>query len=331
LANFITALNRQKCLSNQMIYDKVWVLNPDARDDQTVWLSGEIETKETLVDESFRLTIKAAKGRHFETITMDSDAQGELSGVQRRNDDGQVIEDLIRLTHLHEPAILHALVERFYSELIYTYTGPILIAVNPFQPLDLYTDAILESYYEGGVARSQGFETAALPPHVYAVAADTYQDMSLRLARARSVRLPQGPVRADSAVSQSILISGESGSGKTVSTKHCLEYLTTVGQAAGDRSKGLKLASMQRDIDSNKIVQSNPILEAFGNARTLRNDNSSRFGKLVQIYFDGFGEILGGGISSYLLEKVSFCTEMVLLTVVPSRTTTVIECSIYLA
>jgi myosin-5 len=286
-----------------MMHDKVWVLNPDSSDDQLVWLAGEIETKETLGGDSFRLTIKAVKGRRVETIAVASDAHGEVGSVQRRNEEGQVVEDLIRLTHLHEPAILHALVERFHGELIYTYTGPVLIAVNPFQPLDLYTDAILESYYEGGIVRSQGFEMAPMPPHVYAVAADAYQDMSLRLARSRSAR-PRGVIRGEDAVSQSILISGESGSGKTVSTKHCLEYLTTVGQAAGDRSKGLKLAAMQRDIDSNKIVQSNPILEAFGNARTLRNDNSSRFGKLVQIHFDGVGEILGGGISSYLLEKV---------------------------
>jgi len=290
---------------------KVWVRNPTTSDDE-VWLAGEIVSKESKSEDSFLLEVQAIKGREeLPMLRIPWDANGDVSTeLMKRNADDQVAEDLIRLTHLNEPAILHALVERFQHKLIYTYTGPILIAVNPFQALNLYTDDMLEKYYEGGVARAQGFEVAPMPPHVYAIAASAYQDMALRLARQNAVlgtgkprRASSSGVTADTAVSQSILISGESGSGKTVSTKHCLEYLTTVGQAAADRSKGLKLAAMQRDIDSNKIVQSNPILEAFGNARTLRNDNSSRFGKLVQMHFGGVGEILGGGISSYLLEK----------------------------
>jgi len=307
----------------------VWVLNPDSQDDEVVWLPGEITNKEVQSSHSFNVKIKALERVH-EQLTVVSE-NGELPHVHLRKD-GEDVEDLIRLTFLHEPAILHTLQMRFEKSLIYTYTGPILIAVNPFQILDLYTDDILQAHYESGVARSQGFESPPLPPHVYAIAANAYQDMSLRLAKLRASRkgnpvkdrkpaaLPSMYARSASsaseskpedAISQSILISGESGSGKTVSTKHCLEYLTTVGRAADDRSKGLKLAAMQRDTGSNKIVQSNPILEAFGNACTLRNDNSSRFGKLVQLHFGIEGGILGGSISSYLLEKVRITRQTV--------------------
>ena len=299
----------------------VWAKNPDVTDEEFVWLSGEITAVEPLFGKSLVLDIKA-RGRQWLKLRETSDEKGEFTTVMRRNDEDETVDDLIRLTHLHEASIMHALVERFDRSLIYTYTGPILIAVNPFQYLDLYTDDILEAYYNGGLNRAQGLEVVSMEPHVYAIAANAYQDMVQRLERARASGgagargRPARPVGGGSMgggggaglgpggpgafCSQSILISGESGSGKTVSTKHCLEYLTTVGQAAGDRSAGLRAAAMNRDIDSNKIVQSNPILEAFGNARTVRNDNSSRFGKLVEMHFGRHGELLGGSISSYV-------------------------------
>ena len=299
----------------------VWAKNPDKDDDEYEWFPGEVLKKYPYIGTSFQYDVKV-RGRSHEIITFTSDTDGSVPTLMMRNDEDESAEDLIKLTHLHEPAILHALVERFDRSLIYTYTGPILIAVNPFQYLDLYTDDILEAYYEGGIVRAQGFESLPMEPHVYAIAANAYQDMVQRLERGRgprgtsekivprstALRDKQAPSQMPTSSSQSILISGESGSGKTVSTKHCLEYLTTVGEAARDRSTGLKAAAMNRDIDSNKVVQSNPILEAFGNAKTVRNDNSSRFGKLVQMYFGRKSELLGGNISAYLLEKVRLPT-----------------------
>lgn len=188
-------------------------------------------------------------------------------------------EDLINLPYLHEPAILCCLQERYAKSDIYTYTGPILIAVNPFKKVDLYTTQILEIYYNTGLLRSQGIETPnKLAPHVYAVADAAYRNMMSGIHASGSSNAAN--------LNQSILISGESGAGndttfcmrllslivfvgKTESTKIVLRYLTTVGNSSG----GLELA--QGSV-MDKILQSNPILEAFGNAKTIRNDNSSR-------------------------------------------------------
>jgi len=255
----------------------VWILNPDQDDDQ-VWLPGAVAAK-TPTSTGFELQIEVQHTDHHghtsrDFVTVQSPDGGETDKCKRRNDDSLgLVQDLIQLPHLHEPAILHALVERFDAGFIYTYTGPILIAVNPFQRLQLYTEEILESYYNAGILRSQGIETASMAPHVYAIASAAYQDMMLRIR----AKLSGDYSGSRGALSQSILISGESGAGKTVSTKVCLEYLTTVGKSAE--------ASEANSVVMERILQSNPILEAFGNARTIRNDNSSRFGKLMETWF----------------------------------------------
>lgn len=191
--------------------------------------------------------------------------------------------DLITLPHLHEPAILHAVSERFFRGKIYTWTGPVLIAVNPFQRLPLYTDEILNSYRSAGLFKSQGMgnPTEDLDPHVFAVADRSYRQMM-----------------AEGRKSQSILISGESGAGKTESTKIVMSYLTTLGGMGMEQEKEGELSVMER------VLQSNPVLEAFGNARTLRNDNSSRFGKFIELGFSRAGHLLGAKVQTYLLEKV---------------------------
>ena len=200
--------------------------------------------------------------------------------------------DLISLPHLHEPAILHSLSDRFFRGKIYTWTGPVLIAVNPFQRLPLYTDEILEIYRRDGLLRAQGMQSGSsdLEPHVFAIADRSYRQMM-----------------SEERKSQAILISGESGAGKTESTKIVMLYLTTLGSAGSgtsevvDTSKADKageLSIMQR------VLQSNPVLEAFGNARTLRNDNSSRFGKFIELGFSRAGHLLGARVQTYLLEKV---------------------------
>jgi myosin V len=166
-----------------------------------------------------------------------------------------------------------------------------LIALNPFKSVPLYSPHILESYYNYGLLKSQGIDGCRpLPPHVYAVADAAYRDMMRVVSQNLTGKSP-------AAVNQTILISGESGAGKTESTKIVLRYLTTVGSSSGSSSF---LTGSVMD----KVLQSNPILESFGNARTLRNDNSSRFGKFIELHFSKRGHLIGGTIRTYLLERV---------------------------
>lgn len=177
------------------------------------------------------------------------------------------VSDLTRLSFLNNPSILHNLRERHASDLIYTHAGPVLIAVNPFQRVDLYT-AEQVSHYVGrpssGTA-SQGYE-----PHIFLTADVAFKQM------------------VDTGKSQSILITGESGAGKTETTKFVMKYLAGLAGGTGMEDR---------------ILETNPILEAFGNAKTLHNNNSSRFGKLIEIYFNEFHSITGALIKTYLLEK----------------------------
>jgi myosin-5 len=220
--------------------------------------------------------------RKFEGIELANTPLSDADKVEGRDN------DLIALPHLHEPAILHSLSDRFFRGKIYTWTGPVLIAVNPFQRLQLYGTEILESYRRDGLLKAQGMQSGQdLEPHIFAIADRSYRQMM-----------------SESRRSQSILISGESGAGKTESTKIVMLYLTTLGagnnEAVQDETNGSngELSVMQ------KVLQSNPVLEAFGNARTLRNDNSSRFGKFIELGFSRAGHLMGAKVQTYLLEKV---------------------------
>ncbi|KAK3027503.1 hypothetical protein RJ639_040218, partial [Escallonia herrerae] len=178
------------------------------------------------------------------------------------------VDDMTKLTYLNEPGVLDNLKKRYALNEIYTYTGSILIAVNPFTKLPhLYNVHMMEQY--------KGAPFGDLSPHVFAVADASYRAM-----------MSEGQ-------SQSILVSGESGAGKTETTKLIMQYLTYVGGRA---------ASDDRTVEQ-QVLESNPLLEAFGNARTVRNDNSSRFGKFVEIQFDANGRISGAAIRTYLLER----------------------------
>ena len=189
--------------------------------------------------------------------------------------------DLAQLVHLSEPCLLHTLGCRYSEGAIYTYTGTILIALNPWRELSLYSEEQLACYRDQPLG--------ALPPHLFAIADLAYTGMRQE--------------RDD----QTILVSGESGAGKTESTRRLLEYLVAAssrqlaagGGGGGGGSGGLAAAGhLQR-----KLLQANPLLETLGNAKTLRNDNSSRFGKFIQVYFDAGGGIAGGAVRTYLLEK----------------------------
>ncbi|CAD7956287.1 unnamed protein product [Amoebophrya sp. A120] len=194
------------------------------------------------------------------------------------------LDDLTQLTHLHEPAVLHSLQMRFDIDKIYTFTGPILIAVNPFKTIaDLYSLKSLKSYIQNAATSGQVPEKDQQQnkPHVYATAAASFKGL------------------CEGNKSQTILISGESGAGKTETTKFVMKFLALAG--AGESG----VSDVER-----QVLESNPLLEAFGNARTLRNDNSSRFGKFIELQFkpeqsaNKNYRLCGARIHTYLLEKV---------------------------
>ncbi|OPJ67397.1 unconventional myosin-Vb-like [Patagioenas fasciata monilis] len=174
-------------------------------------------------------------------------------------------DDLVALSHLHEPAVLHSLRRRFLeANTIYTYCGIILVAINPYKPLPIYEEEVICAY--------SGREMGDMDPHIFALAEEAYKQM---------VRFGKN---------QSLIISGESGAGKTASAKYAMRYFTTVGGCLGD-------SSMEE-----KVLASSPLMEAFGNAKTARNDNSSRFGKYIEIGFSQ-AHVTGATIKTYLLEK----------------------------
>jgi len=274
---------------------RVWVSAPETED---AWILSEVKTRTETDLNMFQVSDPSnifVRARIHESLEDGSEVQElKYEGVKLANNllsDAEKAEgkddDMITLPHLHEPAILHAIGGRFVEGKIYTWTGPVLIAVNPFERLNLYTDPILNQYRQEGLLRSQGMNQSGsgLGPHIYAIADLSYRQM-------------MAPERK----SQAILISGESGAGKTESTKIVMRYLTTLGSAS--------IGSDDKKVDDgeisimDRVLQSNPILEAFGNAKTLRNDNSSRFGKFIELGFSRGGQLLGAKIQTYLLEKV---------------------------
>ncbi|XP_067339483.1 unconventional myosin-Vb isoform X1 [Channa argus] len=184
-----------------------------------------------------------------------------------RNPDILVGEnDLTALSYLHEPAVLHNLKVRFLeSNNIYTYCGIVLVAINPYEQLQIYGEEVINAY--------SGQNMGDMDPHIFAVAEEAYKQM------ARDER------------NQSIIVSGESGAGKTVSAKYAMRYFATVGGSSNDTNV------------EEKVMASSPIMEAIGNAKTTRNDNSSRFGKYIQIGFSRNYHIIGANMRTYLLEK----------------------------
>ena len=228
-------------------------------------------------------------------IVANKDAEVDALKLMNNAEDSEV-ENLINLPFLHEPAILYCLELRYFRSQIYTYTGPILIAVNPFKKVDLYTDQLLAKYYNSGLFKAQGMSEVGppLPPHPYAIADNAYRLMM--------GAIQSGFGSAANVSDQSILISGESGAGKTESTKIVLRYLTTVA------SETLQFHAHEGTV-MDKVLKSNPILEALGNAKTIRNDNSSRFGKFIELNFDKRGHLIGGFIRTYLLEKIRLTSQ----------------------
>nr|XP_033818887.1 myosin-7B [Geotrypetes seraphini]XP_033818888.1 myosin-7B [Geotrypetes seraphini] len=189
-----------------------------------------------------------------------------------------MIEDMAMLTHLNEASVLSNLRRRYSNWMIYTYSGLFCVTVNPYKWLPVYTAPVVAAY--------KGKRRSEAPPHIYSIADNAYNDM----VRNRE--------------NQSMLITGESGAGKTVNTKRVIQYFAIVA-ALGDGmgKKGQEIATKTGGTLEDQIIEANPAMEAFGNAKTLRNDNSSRFGKFIRIHFGTTGKLSSADIDIYLLEK----------------------------
>ncbi|GLU07844.1 hypothetical protein SLE2022_247840 [Rubroshorea leprosula] len=233
----------------------VWVEDPDE-----AWVDGEVlevnsEDIKVLCSSGKTVVVKASN-------VYPKDAEAPPCGV----------DDMTKLAYLHEPGVLENLRSRYDINEIYTYTGNILIAVNPFRKLPHLYDSHMMAQYKGTAF-------GELSPHPFAVADAAYRQM------------------INEGISQSILVSGESGAGKTESTKLLMRYLAYMGGRAVAEGRTVE----------QQVLESNPVLEAFGNAKTVRNNNSSRFGKFVEIQFDQSGRISGAAIRTYLLERSRVC------------------------
>ncbi|XP_078392378.1 myosin-7-like [Cetorhinus maximus] len=182
----------------------------------------------------------------------------------------ELVEDIAMLTHLNEASVLHNLKQRYSNWMIYTYSGLFCVAVNPYKWLPVYTPTVVMAYKR----KRKG----DAPPHIYSIADSAYFEM------------------LGNRENQSMLITGESGAGKTVNTKRVIQYFAII--AAQGETSVKKTGNLE-----DQIIEANPAMEAFGNAKTVRNDNSSRFGKYIRIHFGHTGKLSSADINTYLLEK----------------------------
>ncbi|XP_030632394.1 myosin heavy chain, fast skeletal muscle-like [Chanos chanos] len=185
------------------------------------------------------------------------------------------IEDMAMMTHLSEPTVLYNLKERYAAWMIYTYSGLFCVTVNPYKWLPVYDSAVVTAY--------RGKKRVEAPPHIFSISDNAYQFM------------------LTDRENQSILITGESGAGKTVNTKRVIQYFATI--AVSGQKKAEPVAGKMQGSLEDQIIAANPLLEAYGNAKTVRNDNSSRFGKFIRIHFGTTGKLASADIETYLLEK----------------------------
>ncbi|XP_053713697.1 unconventional myosin-Vb [Synchiropus splendidus] len=233
----------------------VWIPDPDS-----VWVSAQILRDYSPAENHLELQVSDGTEVQYPVGSLT-----ELPPLGNP-DISEGENDLTALSFLHEPAILHNLRVRFVDYCsIYTYCGIVLVAINPYDELPIYGQEVIDAY--------SGQDMTDMEPHIFSVAEEAYRTMSREEKN------------------QSIIISGESGSGKTVSAKFTMRYFAAVGGAA------------QQTSVEERVLASNPIMESIGNAKTTRNDNSSRFGKYIEIGFGSKGDIIGANMRTYLLEK----------------------------
>ncbi|XP_014480426.1 PREDICTED: myosin heavy chain, muscle isoform X8 [Dinoponera quadriceps] len=192
-------------------------------------------------------------------------------------------EDMSNLTYLNDASVLHNLKQRYYAKLIYTYSGLFCVAINPYKRFPVYTQRCAKLY--------RGKRRSEVPPHIFAISDGAYVNM------------------LTNSENQSMLITGESGAGKTENTKKVIAYFATVGASTSKKEQD---PNQKKGSLEDQVVQTNPVLEAFGNAKTVRNDNSSRFGKFIRIHFGPSGKLAGADIETYLLEKARVISQQTL-------------------
>ncbi|CEP64005.1 myosin family protein LALA0_S09e07470g [Lachancea lanzarotensis] len=262
-------------------------------DKQEGWVGAEVSKLSNLDDGKYCLTLALENGENveIETSSLSEDHSNNNPNGNAGDKNAlpllrnppilEAIEDLTSLSYLNEPAVLHAIKTRYGQLNIYTYSGIVLIATNPFDRVEqLYSQDMIQAY--------AGRRRGELEPHLFAIAEEAYRLMK------------------NDKQNQTIVVSGESGAGKTVSAKYIMRYFASVEQAAKRDSAVLSEQSDHRHEMSEterRILATNPIMEAFGNAKTTRNDNSSRFGKYLEILFNSDTAIIGARIRTYLLER----------------------------
>jgi myosin heavy chain 6/7 len=230
-----------------------------------------------------RATIESTKGDDV-TVNVDGGETKTLKKdlVQQVNPPKfEKIEDMANMTYLNEASVLHGLRSRYCSGYIYTYSGLFCVVINPYRRLPIYSKNVVDKY--------RGKRRTEMPPHLFSIADNAYAAMLVDREN------------------QSMLITGESGAGKTENTKKVISYFALV--AAASKKEGEEEVKQKGTLED-AIVQANPVLEAYGNAKTVRNNNSSRFGKFVRIHFGTNGKIAGADIESYLLEKSRITYQM---------------------
>ncbi|XP_067472113.1 myosin heavy chain, fast skeletal muscle-like [Thunnus thynnus] len=231
-------------------------------DTRELYIKGVIQQRE-----GGQVTVKTEAG---ETVTVKDEDCHPMNPPKYDK-----IEDMAMMTHLNEPSVLFNLKDRYAAWMIYTYSGLFCVTVNPYKWLPVYDMQVVAAY--------RGKKRMEAPPHIFSVSDNAYQNM------------------LTDRENQSVLITGESGAGKTVNTKRVIQYFATIAVAGGDK-KDHTPGKMQGTLED-QIISANPLLEAFGNAKTVRNDNSSRFGKFIRIHFGTSGKLASADIETYLLEK----------------------------
>ncbi|KAI9746521.1 MAG: Myosin type-2 heavy chain 1 [Claussenomyces sp. TS43310] len=259
---------------NYDIGTKAW--QPDATEG---WVASEVVSKSQDADKVilvFQLANGETKTLETTAAALQDDSNTTLPPLMNPTM-LEASDDLTNLSHLNEPAVLQAIRLRYSQKEIYTYSGIVLIATNPFARVDsLYVPGMVQVY--------AGKQRATQAPHLFAIAEEAFADM-LRSGR-----------------NQTIVVSGESGAGKTVSAKYIMRYFAT-RESPDQPGKRTKRGADAMSETEEQILATNPIMEAFGNAKTTRNDNSSRFGKYIEIMFDKKTNIIGAKIRTYLLER----------------------------
>ena len=234
-------------------------------DEQEGWIPGVVGK---LIDaNTFEYNGVDGKPRTFKYT-----GKGSLPTARNTTLSEDRLDDLTRMSYLNQPTVMNTIRTRYMEDVIYTYSGLVLVSVNPYKDFGLYKEELMETYSGGKRALSD------LPPHIFSIASSALH--SLRATKR----------------SQSIIVSGESGAGKTENARHIMRYFAKAAKAG-------KSTAAHRDGIEEAVLATSPVLEAFGNAKTIRNDNSSRFGKYMQVLFDEYGGIIGAEIKTYLLEK----------------------------